>query len=168
MSEWLRPWVHLFRNYPMVTWHDTKKGETFGCFLDVFCIIPHDFQIWPNIMNHGSNQIVTWQYLHELVLKRPKRLYNILTFDSWPWPMWTFSRYGSTEAFTRYVRGTLRRELIGCTYMQLKMPPCYLMLICMGPVSASLESLLGLLKLGWKKHTKHAEGCWVEHSINHQ
>lgn len=56
--------------------------------------------------------------------------------------------YGSKEAFTRYVRGTLRRELIGCTYMQLKMPPCYLMLICMGPVSASLESLLGLLMGG--------------------
>ena len=57
-------------------------------------------------------------------------------------------RYGSKEAFTRYVRGSLRRELIGCTYMQLKMPPTYLLLICLGPISTSLESILALLKLG--------------------
>lgn len=53
--------------------------------------------------------------------------------------------YGSKEAFTRYVRGSLRRELIGCTYMQLKMPPAYLVLICLAPISNSLESLLALL-----------------------
>lgn len=53
--------------------------------------------------------------------------------------------YGSKEAFTKYVRGSLRRELIGCTYMQLKMPPVYLLLICLGPTSTALESFLGLL-----------------------
>ena len=33
------------------------------------------------------------------------------------------------------------------TYMQLKMPPAYLVLICLAPISNSLESLLALLQL---------------------
>ncbi|CAJ1374082.1 unnamed protein product [Effrenium voratum] len=53
--------------------------------------------------------------------------------------------YGSKEAFTKYVRGTLRRELLGCTYLQLKMPPQYLLMICLGPVCNALESTLALL-----------------------
>eukprot|EP00913_Durusdinium_trenchii_P021170 g19891.t1 len=56
--------------------------------------------------------------------------------------------YGSLEAFTAYVRKSLRMELIGCAYFQLRIPPGYLLLICIGPVSASLEGFLALLKLG--------------------
>lgn len=54
--------------------------------------------------------------------------------------------YGSLEAFTAYVRKSLRMELIGCAYFQLRIPPGYLLLICIGPVSASLEGFLALLK----------------------
>lgn len=55
--------------------------------------------------------------------------------------------YGSHEAFTDYVRGPLRRELIGCTYFQVTMPAPYLLIICMGPVSTALEGVLALLTL---------------------
>ena len=56
--------------------------------------------------------------------------------------------YGSKEAFTRYVRGTLRMELIGYSMFQCHMPPQYLFLICIGPVSSSLEAWLVMLKQG--------------------
>ncbi len=56
--------------------------------------------------------------------------------------------YGSKEAFTRYVRGTLRMEMIGYSVFQCHMPPQYLVLICIGPVSSSLEAWLVMLNEG--------------------
>ena len=56
--------------------------------------------------------------------------------------------YGSTEAFTHYVRGPLREELMRCN--RSAFPLQYLLLVSAVPFSASLDSLVSLSLGGMK------------------
>ncbi|CAJ1407516.1 unnamed protein product [Effrenium voratum] len=51
--------------------------------------------------------------------------------------------YGSKEAFTQYVRGPLRMELLGCEW-HLQVPYSYLLLISLGSISSSMEQFMSM------------------------
>eukprot|EP00439_Symbiodinium_sp_Y106_P078763 s2796_g17.t1 len=56
--------------------------------------------------------------------------------------------YGSTEAFTEYVRGPLREEMLGSDELRLQFPLPYLLLASTCPISASLNTLAALWVAG--------------------